>query len=412
MKIRIAYIGLLSIVLTACSTPKVMKEPTVLAPLDSHYALDKRWQVKMETMPNLDSEGLFFSEDADNLYVAGATGHIVALKKLATTRWQDQVVWESKFSSPIVSGPAKHGDQLIIGSAKGQLMSLAANSGQLEWQVQLSSEVMSHATIAEGKVFTRTVDGKLYAVDVATGEIIWVVEHQMPNLSLRGAPAVLYNEGNLFVGWESGVIQALSAQSGALLWEARIAVPKGRTDLERMIDVQASLVIQHDRLFALGFHGKLVAIDPQNGNFYFVKEVSGYSDFVIDGSTIYVVDDTDVLHAFDLVNGANLWKQEALKNRLVGDLNFYKDELLVSDSWGYLHWIDKLQGIETARVKHSNDYGDGNRILRVKVDNENVTLLDGEGTITRYEVKPSNLVLFKAEHGDLSLLDKLINFFK
>jgi len=397
MKTRFALIGLLSVMLGACSSSPVMKEPSVLAPIDSLYSLKKNWQVKTETMPSRDAEGLFFSEDEQNVYAASAKGHVIALKKENTSRWIDQVVWQTKFSSPIVSGPAKQGNHLIIGSAKGLLMSLSASTGQIEWQTQLSSEVMSYAVIAEQKVFTRTVDGKLYALDFETGDVIWVAEHKMPNLSLRGAPSVLYHEENLYVGWESGMIQALSAKSGALLWETRIAVPSGRTDLERMVDVQASLVMKSNRLIALGYHGKLVAINPANGNFYFVKELSGYSDFVVDDEKIYVVDDQDVLFAFDLANGSTLWTQTALKNRLVGDLNFYKDDLLVSDSWGYLHWINRIQGTESARVKHSNEYGDGNRILRVKVDDKTLTLLDGEGVITHYNVEPSNLSLFKEE---------------
>lgn len=400
MKIRFAFIGVLTVILSGCSTPKVVKEPTVLAPLESDYSLHKNWQVKTETMFNRDSEGLFFSEDTDNLYIANSRGYVVALKKENTSRWTDQVVWQTKFATPIVSGPAKHGDSLIVGTAKGLLMVLSAADGSIVWQTQLSSEVMSHAVVAEQKIFTRTVDGKLYAVNLETGAIIWVAEHQMPSLSFRGSPPVIYSEGSLYVGWESGSVQAFSAKSGALLWETRIAVPQGRTDLERMVDVQSGLVLTQNRLIALGFHGKLVSINPDNGNFYFVKEVSGYSDFVVDEGTIYVADETDVIYAFDLLSGSQIWKQEAFKTRMVGDLTLYKDELLVVDGWGYLHWMNRVQGTESSRVKHSNEYGDGNRILRVKVDGSQLTLLDDEGVITHYTVKPSNLAIFKAEHAE------------
>lgn len=384
--------------LSGCSTSPIVKEPTALAPLDTFYALKKNWEIKTETMPNKDSEGLFFSEDESNLYVATATGYLTALKKETTTRWKDQVVWQTKFASEIVSGPAKQGDQLIIGTAKGVLMSLSAQNGAITWQTQLSSEVMSYAVIAEQKVFTRTVDGKLYAVDFKTGEVIWIAEHKMPNLSLRGSPAVLYEDHTLYVAWESGMIQALSANSGALLWEMRIAVPKGRTELERIVDVQASLVMKQGRLIALGYHGKLVSINPENGHFHFEKALSGYRDFIVDDDKIYVVDDADILYAFDLFSGAMLWTQLALKSRLVGDLNVYKNHLLVTDGWGYLHWINRVQGTESARAKHSNEYGDGNRILRLKVDGEILTLLDAKGVVTQYKVTLSNLALFKKEH--------------
>jgi len=399
MKIRVALIGFCSaFLLGGCSSSPSVKEPTALAPLEPIYTLKKSWQVNTETMPNRDSEGLFFTENASNLYVATATGYLVALTKEAQTRWKDQVVWQAKFASEIVSGPAMQGGQLIIGTAKGLLVSLSTEQAQIKWQTQLSSEVMSYPVIAQQTIFTRTVDGKLYAVNAVTGEVIWIVEHEMPTLSLRGSPAVLYAEDVLYVAWESGMIQALSASSGTLLWERRIATPKGRTDLERIVDVQASLVMKEGRLIALGYHGKLVAINPLNGQFFFEKELSGYRDFVVDSDRIYVVDDTDVLYAFDLFSGAMQWTQTAFKDRLVGDLIFYQNDLLVSDGWGYLHWINRVQGTESARVKHSNEYGDGNRILRIKVDGKQLTLLDGEGVITQYDVEPSNLTLFKKEH--------------
>ncbi|VAW49815.1 hypothetical protein MNBD_GAMMA04-1227 [hydrothermal vent metagenome] len=399
MKTHFALLGLCSVLfLGGCSsTSSVMKEPAELAHLDSFYTLKKNWQVKAETMPNRDSEGLFFAEDKKNIYVATATGYLMALQKKPTSRWQDQVIWQTKFASEVVSGPAKQGEQLIIGTAKGALISLSTNNAQIKWQTQLSSEVMSYPVIVQQKIFTRTVDGKLYAIDFETGEVVWIVEHEMPTLSLRGSPAVLYHENILYVAWETGIIQALSVNSGTLLWEQRIAQPKGRTALERVVDIQASLVIKEGRLIALGYHGKLVSMNPSNGGFFFEKELSGYRDFVVDENRIYVVDDSDVLYAFDLFSGAVQWTQTAFKDRLVSDLVFYKDNLLISDGWGYLHWINRIQGTESVRVKHSNEYGDGNRILRIQVRDNILTLLDNEGTVTQYEVVPSNLALFKKE---------------
>lgn len=389
--------------LAGCSTSKPLVEP-YMAPMESDYSLHKNWQVKLESMPNRDSEGLFFAEDGKYVYVATETGYLVSLIKSNTSRWSDQVQWQSKFDAPIVSGPTLNNGRLLIGTSKGQLIAVSSQSGEYLWQSQLSSEVMTRPLVADRKIFTRTVDGKLYALNANTGKVIWVVEHQMPNLSLRGAPAPVYADGKLFIGWESGMVQALSAKSGALLWETRIAVPKGRTDLERIVDVQANLIIKDDRLFVLGYHGKFASMNPESGNFYFVKKVSGYRDFVVDESAVYVVDENDVLHAFDIFSGASLWKQNAFKNRLVGDLSLANKDILAVDGWGYLHWLNKTQGVEIARAKHSNEYGDGNRILRVFSEGNRSYLLDDEGVITSYDVTPSDLKFFKIEHENTQVI--------
>lgn len=385
--------------LSGCSSTQPLVEP-YMAPMESDYSAHKNWQVKLESMPNRDTEGLFFAEDTSQLYIATESGHLAALKKENRSRWIDQVVWQVKFDSPIVSGPTRDNDRIFIGTSKGQLIAIAAESGAYLWQSQLSSEVISRAVIAERKIFTRTVDGKLYALSAKTGKVQWVTEHQMPSLSLRGAPEVVYANGKVFVGWESGIVQALSARSGALLWESRIAVPRGRTDLERIVDVQAKLVFKDDRLFVLGYHGKLASMNPDSGQFYFVKDVSGYRDFVVDDQRLYMVDEEDVLHAFDINSGVQTWKQAAFKNRLIGDLAESNSDILAVDSWGYLHWINKLQGIEIGRVKHSNEYGDGNRIARVYSEGSRLYLLDDEGVITSYDVAISDLKKFKLEHDE------------
>jgi len=390
--------------LAGCSTSKPLVEPYI-APMESDYSLHKNWQVKLETMPNRDSKGLFFAEDSRSIYVATETGHLVSLKKGNQYSWSDHVQWQLKFDSAIVSGPTLDNNRLLVGTSKGNLIAVSAETGEHLWQTQLSSEVMSRATVAERKIYTRTVDGKLYALSAKTGEVLWQIDHQMPSLSLRGSPEILFSEGKLFVGWESGIVQALSAKSGSLLWETRIAVPRGRTDLERMVDIQSNLIIKDDRLFVLGFHGKFASINPETGNFFFVKEVSGFRDFVADDRAIYVVDDNDVLHGFDMASGAALWKQNAFKNRLVGDLTLSGDDLLAVDGWGYLHWVNKIQGIEIARAKHSNEYGDGNRILRVYSEGPATYLLDDEGVITSYDVKASDLKLFKEEHSDTQAVE-------
>ncbi len=403
MKKQISLAGLvLLLFLSGCSSVPVDKEPSLLSALDSPYMLEKNWQITTEKMPNRDSEGLFFAEDNVHIYTATATGFLVSLKKEPMSRWKDQIKWQVKFDSNVVSGPTLYKDQLIIGTAKGRLISLTADEAQVIWQTELSSEVMSYPVIAQQKIFTRTVDGKLYAVNANTGEVIWVVEHEMPKLSLRGAPAVLYNDDIVYVAWETGMVQAVSANSGTLLWEVKIATPKGRTDLERIVDIQSSLVLKEGRLIALGYHGKLVALNPLNGDLFFEKPFSGYRDFVVDQERIYVVDDKDVLYAFDLFSGAQQWKQAALKGRLVGDLVFYQDQLLVSDGWGYLHWLNRIQGTEEARVKHSNEYGDGNRILRIKVDGQRLILLDGDGQITQYHIVPSTSFLFRQAYAEKS----------
>ena len=389
-------LGMAAVMLTACSSVVEKVEPK-MAPIESELSLERLWQVKHERFRDMDSEGVQFAQTENLIYTVSSTGMISALKKSETGRWTDQIVWQAKLAENITAGATLSGTQLLVGTSKGRLKAFDAQTGTFLWSKQLSSEVSSLPVVVNGMVYVRTVDGNLFALNAVDQSIVWQSSQPMPKLSLRGSPAVLVEDGVVYVPWETGLVQALKADSGVLLWETRIAIPTGRTDLERMVDIQSSLQSANGYLYVAGFHGKFAALDKQTGNFIFVKELSSYRDFVVDGASVFFVDEEDILYGFDALSGSPLWKQTSMKGREVGDLTVNQKALLVTDAWGYVHWFNKVQGTEFARYKYSDGYGTGNSAVRVFADNQFMFLYDDDGVLTLYRDKASNLIKFRQE---------------
>lgn len=393
--------------MTACSSANVVRIPTPLAQMSSPLELKRDWQLTLEKFSYSDSEGLYFASDEEQVYFATPSGHLTAALKAPTSRWVDQVVWQQKIDQPIVSGPTLSDNLLIVGTSKGSLIALSKDTGAFIWQTQLSSEVLSRATVADGDIYVRTVDGKLVAVKLTTGAVKWVVEHQLPNLSLRGIAPITVADDVVYVGWESGYVEALSAKAGERLWRVQVAIPKGRTDLERMVDLQSELILKQGRLFVLGYHGQLISLNPQTGNLYWSKPVSGFRDFVVDEQNVYLVDEDDILSAYDVTNGTEVWRKEAYKYRLLNDVLSYNDEqLLLADGQGYVFWVDKVDGTEFARSKISNDLGTGDKIVRIFSESNQIYIQDIDGIVSAYHVKPTNWYLFKNPEASLKILPK------
>lgn len=325
--LALAVAGLLSV--SGCSSTLELQEPK-MEPLESPLQLSAQWVVYQGALDKHDTKALTIATYDNLIFVANNNGRMVAIDRNSPRKGEDSIVWQTGFSERIISGPVLDNGHLLIGTDKGHVKALDAQSGKLLWQTQLSSEVLSSAFVQGDKLFTRTGDGKVYALSRNTGEVIWTSEHQMPKLSLRGAPQVIANDEMVFVAWESGIVQALQAQSGELLWESRVAIPSGRTDLERMVDIQANLVLKDNVLYALGYHGKFVAINIETGNFLFVNEISGYRDFVVGEQVIYLVDEDDVLMALDLYSGTQLWKQNTMKGRMLNDLSLHNNQLIAA----------------------------------------------------------------------------------
>jgi outer membrane protein assembly factor BamB len=330
---------------------------------------------------------------------------VTAVTKKNQARWADQVVWQRKFDESILAGPSLSGSTMFVGTAKGHLMALSSQNGKILWSTQLSSEVLSRPTIHQGHVFVRTVDGNLSDVDAKTGHVIWTVEHPMPSLSLRGIAPVTYADGKVYVGWEDGYVEALNATTGEQLWSTQVAIPKGRTDLERMVDIQSKVVINNNRVVVLGYHGKLVSLDITTGNLYWAKKLSGFRDFVVDDQAIYSVDEDGVLHAYDTENGMELWQNKQLKYRSLTDVeNYSKQQLVLGDRYGVIHWIRKSDGAEVAHVRHTSKAGLGQEIVRVFVSGHHLLVEDTSGYVTDYKVVPSNWYEFNHPNDPMHIM--------
>lgn len=387
---------IVSLSMLGCSSTIELTEPP-MAPIESKYQTVQKWQVYQGQLDKHDTEGLSLALGQKEVFIASNNGGLAAYRLNDKSRWQDQIIWQSRFSEKLISGPVLDGEQLLVGTSKGRVKSINPKNGVVNWQTQLSSEVLASSSVSQGKVFTRTADGKVYALNRTNGEVVWVSEHQMPKLSLRGAPKLVTGESRVYVAWETGVLQALDIQSGNLMWETRVALPSGRTDLERIVDIQSTPILKDGTLYALGYHGKFVAINTETGNFEYVREFSGYRDFAVTQQMIYLVDEQDVIYALDRFTGGTLWSQKSMSGRSINDLQVYQDDLVVADAWGYIHWFNGIQGNEYARIKHSNQYGDGNRITDLKVINKQLLIVDETGAVTKYQVEKSNLLQFREQ---------------
>jgi len=390
--LALALVGLQS-----CTQPKLVRVPTALVEFVSPYHVDLSWQLVSRKLNYSDSEGLFFALDDRKVYFANLNGMVTAALIESNGSWEEQIQWQRKFNEPISSGPVLSKQGLVVGTSKAQVMLLSPENGNVIWQSELSSEVLSKAVIVSdsnvnGSVFVRTVDGKLYSLSLTTGKVNWTMNHQQPKLSLRGIPPVTYSEGVIYVGWETGKVEAIDASTGELKWQSQVIVPKGRTDLERLIDIQAEMVIKNGRLYVFGYHGKLAVLNIKNGNIFWSKKVSGFQDFIVDNKTLYLVDEDDVLKAYDLLSGTMIWKQSNFKYRQLVDLVSYDEkQILLADGQGYFHWIDKVDGTQLARAKHIEIDKTGEQIIRVSVLNKTIFTLDSQGYVSVYSVKKTQI---------------------
>ena len=362
------------------------KRPGQLKPLarPNPVRTTLQWTLNYAPLNGADAKGLQVAFDGQRFYMAMPNGMVTAFYRQDQPTWADQVAWQLLLDSPVLSGPVLHDGALYVGTADGRLVAVDARSGRVKWTRQLSSSVDAPLVLAGDKLLVRTLDSQLYAVRLRDGETVWKVGHEAPALAFQGESAPVVWQDKVIVGWENGQIEALDVRTGRSLWRQRLAVPQGRTDLERMVDVQAQPVVRDGRLYGVAFHGKLVAMDPDTGALFWVKDFSSYRDMVVFEDRLVAVDDEDQLYAFDLITGTRIWKQDGLKYRQLTDLRhgFETGQAMVGDRFGWIHWIEPLNGHWIGRFQHHSK-----PIAQLfPLKDGQLVVIDGEGYLSMYQV--------------------------
>ena len=98
------------------------------------------------------------------------------------------------------------------------------------------------------------------------GTRLWVYDRTTPVLTLRGTSSPALVERAAIAGFDNGQVVAIALSNGQPLWEARVAVPRGATELERMVDIDADPVIDRTRtVYAVTYQGQVAALELFSG---------------------------------------------------------------------------------------------------------------------------------------------------
>lgn len=264
-------------------------------------------------------------------------------------------VWEfrpDKDANLTFSGGPGVGDGLVVvGGLDGEVIALDAASGEKKWEAKVPNEVIAAPAIGLGSVFVRSNDGRVTALDAATGERRWFWVQEVPMLSVRGNDSPVLGPGFVFVGNDDGTVAALSASDGRPLWEQAVGQPEGRTELDRMADVDGMPVLEGTMLYATSFKKQTLAIDAPSGRPMWSSAHGGSGRIGVGGDKLVVTDPTGLVFGLDKSGGAAMWQQDGLARRSVTGAAVQGDFAVVGDFDGYVHWLKLEDGAFAARER-------------------------------------------------------------
>ncbi len=362
---RIIAIAMLALVLSGCSTVKGWfgnkksdgkpVEPAELVDFTATAKVSKLWNTsvgKGEDRLGV-RQGPVVADG--KVYAAAIKGGVHALD-LQTGK----SVWTYKSDERLSGGPGAGDGLVVVGTLDGKVIALDASTGAEKWQAKVSSEVIAAPVIGQGLVLVRSNDGRVSALDAANGERRWFSTHDLPSLTVRGNAPVTLGPGVVFAGNDDGTLSAMALNDGRNLWNQVIGVPEGRTELERMADVDGPAVLDDTVVYATSFKKETVAIDGPTGRPLWARDNGGAGGLGLASGSVVVADPAGTVWALDKSSGAPLWSNDKLARRSLTAPTVQGDYVVVGDYDGYLHWLRLDNGEEAARERA------GGKALRAK----------------------------------------------
>ena len=293
------------------------------------------------------------STDGELKAIDATSGKTLWSKSTSTHGWFG---WGDKKRKDALyaGGPAVNGDLLVVGTLDGHVYGVNAKDGSPRWEAEVSAEVLASPVIADDLAVVRTEDGRVYGLDSATGKRRWVNdESSVPLLSLRGNGPLLVANGVVFFGSDDGKLIALRQDNGLKLWEQKLSSGEGRTEIDRLNDVDGAILLDGPTLYGAAYHGNLVAIDGPSGRPLWSHPFSSFGSLALNGNAIFGVNADSQVWAFDKSGGADMWKNDALKYRWLTSPAVQGDYVVVGDMEGYVHWLQVGDGALAARERLS-----------------------------------------------------------
>ncbi|MBL4606305.1 MAG: outer membrane protein assembly factor BamB [Pseudomonadales bacterium] len=332
------------------------------------------------------------------IYAADPQGVVVAID-----RQSGEIVWKENLNISIGGGLFAGYGLVLLGSSDGELLVLDQDSGKEKWRVGLSGEILSAPQSNGELIVVQTTDGSLYALDAVTQAQKWVYKTIVPVLSLRGTSTPLIKNGQVLAGFANGKFISISVDTGIPKWESVVALPEGRSELERIVDVDGRFVVDGDIAYVGAYQGKVVAIELSSGRILWKKDMSSHVGLESSLSNLYLATSAGELLALDQSNGVELWSQDLLMDRKPTMPVRMGPYIVVADFEGYLYWISQIDGKVVIKHRITGRTDRDNPISKNKAVYQSITRESGNGIRTPVAVRGNELYILN-NYGELKAL--------
>jgi outer membrane protein assembly factor BamB len=321
-------------------------EPKELVKFQSTIKIKKLWSTKIGGDSEYLLVGLRPVGDGNRIYAASQDGKIVAIDPDSGKQR-----WKSDLKIELSAGPGVNEGVVAVASKDGYIVLLDADSGTEQWRSYVGGETLARPLIQDNSVIVQTIDNRLIVLGRLDGKQRWESEQSMPALTMRGASSPALVGSSVIAGFDNGRLIAFDIDTGDIEWDSMLSLPSGRSDLDRLADIDGAIAVVGQDIYAAGYQGRIASIAAESGQLLWSREISTYEGVAADWNSIYTVKDDGEIVALTRGNGAELWRNDDLLRRDPTLPVPFHTSVVVGDYEGYLHFFSGIDGEPVARVR-------------------------------------------------------------
>ncbi len=284
--------------------------------------------------------------DGTRIYAAGYDGVVAAFDPES-----GREIWRRKLDTELSAGPGVGENRVVVVARNGIAVVLDASTGEEVWRKNVNGESLARPLISGEVVVVQTIDNRMQALSIFDGRKLWSLEQSTPTLTMRGSADPVLAGTTVIGGFDNGRLIAADRDTGNVAWESLLSPPTGRSDLDRLSDIDGSIAVVGQDIFAVGYQGRLASVAAESGQVLWSREISSFEGVSADWSSVYTATDGGEIVALAKRDGVESWRSSDLLRREPTLPTPFHTTVAVGDLEGYVHFFSNLNGSPVARIK-------------------------------------------------------------
>ncbi|MEA1890879.1 MAG: outer membrane protein assembly factor BamB [Pseudomonadota bacterium] len=360
MKVKIFILIQLMFFVAGCSTVKGVipgignkddeAEPAELETFAEKVKLQRTWKASSGKIIKNNKQIQPILVDT-TLYTASSDGVITAFEADSGKQ-----LWRRKLKIALSAGIGYGDGLLLAGTENGEVVALYASNGNPAWVGEVKGGVLASPEGGQNIVVVPTSGNQLVGLSATDGSLVWNLQESTPRLLLRGRGRPLVVSDVVFAGFDNGKIILIRLDNGQRLWDVRVGDAIGKTEIERLADVDAKPIIINETVYTAAYQSRVIAINAPTADMLWENKISTNKDMDVDKMHLYVIGEDDVIFAINLKTGETVWEQDRLTHRGLTSPAVLGDYVLTGDKTGYLHVLEASTGEIVGRVKTGAEF--------------------------------------------------------